>query len=242
MTGRTAGRGSMPPVRLVVVTALTVAMLAAGCSKSGGSTPAAAPTTTNPAPATAAFDRGVRLVLEPSGHPTAITIPAAYISCIASHLSAPARARVAAVTNGDKVPGDSETYVAHAADVCGHGLLLVSIVRGLQMSGTPLSAAQARCASTKALAGLLRLDPATVGRNPDANAAERALVSSLDGCASFLAFFDATLRQQAPSLSPAFMACFNSKLRVRTFAQMAAAGEAGLDAAAKAATTACAPH
>jgi hypothetical protein len=229
-------------MKVVLVAVVAVAALATGCGKSSSSIAELPPSTTNPAPATAAFVRGVRNVIEPSGHPTAIAIPATFVSCIASHLDAAARARVTAVTNADKVPGDSESYVAHAANLCNRGLLLSSLVRGLQMSGIPMSAPQASCASRKALAGLLLLNPATVGRNPDANAAERVLIASLDGCVSYFAFIDSSLRQGAPSITPSAVACINTKLRIRSFAQMASAGHAAFDAAGRAAVAACRPH
>ena len=237
MVGRGTGRTMTRAGCAAIAATLAVAALTAGCSSSSSKTPAAPP------PNPAFVKRGIVFTLEPGGHPRAVVVPAPFLACTAAKLPAAARPQVAAVTSADKVPGNVAVYVVHAANACNRALLLTSLERSMTdtTSGLAVSAAAAACASPKALAALLRLDPTKVAANTGNNAAVRALVSSMDGCAPFQAFVAAALRQSIPGITPAQLACVGSTMKTKTWTAMSA-GEAAFEVDLQHAVQACGVH
>jgi hypothetical protein len=232
MTGIRTSRGRSRVLHAAVV-AVVVGAVLTGCSSSKA-TPAAAP------PNPAFVKRGITFTLEPSGHPRSLKIPAAFLACTEAKLPAAAAAQVAAVSSADDVPGNVAVYVSQAANACNHAFLLVSLERSLTdpSSGLGVSAPEAACASRKALVALLRLDPAHVAANTGNNAAVRAMMSSLEGCAPFQVFISSALRAGSPSVTPAQIACVESTMKTKTWTAMSAS-EAAFKADLQHAVQAC---
>ncbi len=76
------------------------------------------------------------------------------------------------------------------------------------------------------MVGLLRLDPAKVAANTGNNAANKAIASSLDGCAPFAAFVTSVLHQGDPTITSAQLTCMQSKMTTKTWTEMMASDAA----------------